>query len=387
VFLDVDGVLNSEAFLRKHDEQHHQLGHHRQCECYRHENQIDRDAVARLNRIIAETGAKIVVSSSWRKLLDPPELHRVLVSHGLVAEIIGETPDGPNDPEMRATFGDIDRIFRGHEIDLWLRKHPEVDRWVILDDASDMEMHTNRLVQTDCEEGLLDEHVDLAIRVLAWDGKTTPSPMDETPTRVELFESSWGMHCNQKECCEKLTLKRTISIAPSYERDERDYEELSPALYEAAVSLGWRLYHSVLWCPTHVLTKKLACTRCASPCPACSCVGGPLLEAVDSGDVTPAVKARVSIAVAKIGVGGEEDQADKRADDRFSRLRELLVRLVQPGPKAAGVSASELHEVVEDAYTLLDERTKIAQWIADETDTVGLIRATEKIREILTGGE
>jgi CRISPR/Cas system-associated protein Csm6 len=116
-------------------------------------------------------------------------------------------------------------------------------------------------------------------------------------------------------------------------------------------------------------------------------VGGPLLEAVDSGDVTPAVKARVPIAVAKIGVGGEEDQADKRADDRFSRLRELLVRLVQPGPKAAGVSASELHEVVEDAYTLLDERTKIAQWIADETDTVGLIRATEKIREILTGGE
>ena len=44
-------------------------------------------------------------------------------------------------------------------------------------------MHKNRLVQTDCEEGLLDDHVELAILVMAWDGKSIPSPMDamETP--------------------------------------------------------------------------------------------------------------------------------------------------------------------------------------------------------------
>jgi hypothetical protein len=185
--MDVDGVLNSEAFLRKVDEQHRQLGHadparpkhETTCECYRLERQIDHDAILRLNRIVAATESKIVVSSSWRLLLDPPELHRVLVSHGLVAEIIGETPDGPNDPEIRAALGDSDRIFRGHEIDFWLKKHPEVKRWVILDDCSDMVMHKNRLVQTDCEEGLLDEHVDLAIRVMSWDGKTIPSPFGD----------------------------------------------------------------------------------------------------------------------------------------------------------------------------------------------------------------
>jgi hypothetical protein len=148
---------------------------------YRLERQIDRDAVARLNRLVAETRAKIVVSSSWRKLLDPPELHRVLVDHGLIAEIIGETPDGNHDLEMLSTFGHIDRIFRGHEIDLWLRRHPEVERFVILDDGSDMEMHKNRLVQTDCESGLLDEHVDLAIRVMSWDGKTIPRPEGPNP--------------------------------------------------------------------------------------------------------------------------------------------------------------------------------------------------------------
>ena len=179
IFLDVDGVLNSEAFNRKLEEQHRQLGHHEVCECFKLMRQIDREAVSRLNRLIVVTESKIVISSSWRKLFDPPELQRILVEHGLVAEIIGETPDGPNDPEMLEAFGPIDRIFRGHEINLWLTKHPEVDRFVILDDGSDMAMHTNRLVQTDCEVGLIDEDVELAIRVMSWDGKTVPSPMDE----------------------------------------------------------------------------------------------------------------------------------------------------------------------------------------------------------------
>ena len=186
IFLDIDGVLNSEAYTRKLEAKHRTLGHEdpprperdTTCDCFKLYHQIDRDAVARVNRLVAETSSKIVVSSSWRKLFDPPELERLLVEHGLVAEIIGATPDGHNEPEMLEIFGPIDRIFRGHEIDLWLRKHPEVARFVILDDGSDMEMHKNRLVQTDCEEGLLDDHVELALHVMAWDGTSIPSPMD-----------------------------------------------------------------------------------------------------------------------------------------------------------------------------------------------------------------
>lgn len=191
IFLDIDGVLNSEMFLRKLDVKHRALGHEADpvpgleerkkvvkhettCECYRLENQIDDDAIGRLNRLILETGSKIVISSSWRKLLDPPELHRVLAAHGLVAEIIGKTPDGYHDQDLVAALGTVDRIFRGHEIDHWLRQHPEVERFVILDDGSDMVMHKNRLVQTDCQEGLLDDHVELAIRMMSWDGKTVP---------------------------------------------------------------------------------------------------------------------------------------------------------------------------------------------------------------------
>jgi hypothetical protein len=175
IFLDIDGVLNSVAYMRTLEVRHNQLGDHSPCLCFRHDRHIDRDAVARLNRLVAETESKIVVSSSWRKLLDPPELHRILSEHGLVAEVIGETPCGYDEPELHEIHGHLERIYRGHEIDLWLRHHPEVDRFVILDDDSDMVMHKNRLVQTDTEEGLLDEHVELAIRVMSWDGKTIPS--------------------------------------------------------------------------------------------------------------------------------------------------------------------------------------------------------------------
>jgi hypothetical protein len=87
--------------------------------------------------------------------------------------------------------------------------------------------------------------------------------------------SSWGIYCNQDGCVEALVLSRTTAVPP-----EDDYQMLSPALFEAAVFLGWRLYQSVLWCPTHSVAKKFACARCLSPCPACSCVGGPRLDAV-----------------------------------------------------------------------------------------------------------
>lgn len=276
IFLDVDGVLNSERFNRTLEDQHRQLGHHDVCECFKLTRQVDRAAVGRLNRLIAATGAKIVVSSSWRKLLDPEELRRVLVEHGLVGDIVGETPDAQDEDDEAAILdvhAVLDRITRGHEIDFWLRQHPEVDRFVILDDSADMAMHKNRHVQTDAEEGLLDEHVDLALRTMMWDGKSIPSPNGIEDKRPG---SSAGIHCHAEGCVETLQLQRTTSIAPSH---DEDYQHLMPALDEAAVFLGWRVWHSVFWCPRHVVAKQLACASCRLPCPRCACAGGPYLTA------------------------------------------------------------------------------------------------------------
>ena len=92
--------------------------------------------------------------------------------------------------------------------------------------------------------------------------------------------SSWGVHCHQAGCPEVLEIKRTTSGSPSH---EDAYDALIPALETAAVFLGWRVYCSVYWCPTHTVIKKLACSSCRMACPRCTCVGGPRGVAVFGG--------------------------------------------------------------------------------------------------------
>ena len=91
VFLDIDGVIN-------------------RCDTYssgapwRHEDTgvlripVEPVCMVRLNRLIAETGAKVVISSSWRLFAKWEELAPALARYGLVGEVIGETPDLVNDP-------------------------------------------------------------------------------------------------------------------------------------------------------------------------------------------------------------------------------------------------------------------------------------------------
>lgn len=94
--------------------------------------------------------------------------------------------------------------------------------------------------------------------------------------------SSWGIGCHEKGCVEELVLERTTA-EPS--TDEDDCRNLNPAHATAAVFLGWRLFQRVWWCPSHVIAKNLACKRCLSACPACSCVSGPTGDAVPGLDV------------------------------------------------------------------------------------------------------
>ncbi len=177
-FLDFDGVLNSERFLQTLEAKHKRLGHLEPsspkslttCTCFRIDQQIDRDAVACLNRLITATGAVVVVSSSWRVLYDLPTLQKILDSHGFAHRLYDATPDGERDPRVHNNAPpEADRLPRGLEIDVWLRDHPEVTSYVILDDSGGMLMHTHRLMKTDSDEGLLDAHVDAAILMLTTD--------------------------------------------------------------------------------------------------------------------------------------------------------------------------------------------------------------------------
>lgn len=146
LFLDIDGVLNSVKFFNT-------LPHG--FTTTRSDEILDPEAIERVNKIINETGAKIVVSSSWRIGLSLVELQILLKDHGITGDIIGMTPSLSFKGRRR-----------GHEIQAWLNNHLEVIDFIILDDDSDMVHLMPALVKTSYQEGLLDVHVELAIKML-----------------------------------------------------------------------------------------------------------------------------------------------------------------------------------------------------------------------------
>ena len=154
IFLDVDGVLNSEV-SREHDME-------------KFDNWMEREVseihVNNLKKIVEATGAKIVLSSSWRfdhpkatgreLIVDPlmRVLDRKLKAVGL--DIIDVTPD---------LHGKI----RGLEIQDWLNKHSDVEGFVILDDDTDMtEEQKSCFVNTTFKNGLTEELANKAIEIL-----------------------------------------------------------------------------------------------------------------------------------------------------------------------------------------------------------------------------
>lgn len=151
LFLDIDGVLNSHAFWKRRKEQNLSMDH-----------KIDPLAVELLNKITDESGAKIVVSSTWRLPYVWNKQFDMLVTKmrqiGLTAEVIGMTPD------HNKSYG------RGGEIQAWMlqarQDGMEIESFVILDDDSDMDHLMPFLVKTTMTDGLQDTHVQAAIEIL-----------------------------------------------------------------------------------------------------------------------------------------------------------------------------------------------------------------------------
>lgn len=136
LFLDIDGVLNSEEWARSD----------------RTRNLVDLDEVAlkRLQNIIATTGAKIVLSSTWRLV---PELVQLLRKRGL--DIFDLTP-------RHGAFGT-----RNLEIAAWLEAH-DVESFAIVDDDEDAGYGSlaPHFVQTDFKVGLTTENANQLISLL-----------------------------------------------------------------------------------------------------------------------------------------------------------------------------------------------------------------------------
>lgn len=146
IFLDIDGVLNSEKYLRASGG----FG-----------VSIDISRLELIKEIIAATDALIVLSTSWREHWDKNEnkcdtigreINEIFACEGLI--IFDKTPNLHCRREL--------------EIEHWLRIHPETENFVVIDDMFlDSEKIRNHFVKTDnYKNGIEKENVLFAINIL-----------------------------------------------------------------------------------------------------------------------------------------------------------------------------------------------------------------------------
>lgn len=141
LFLDFDGVLNSERFFVRRGKNFTTTATR---------DDIDPDSVQILKWILEKTQAQLVISSSWRLMFD---VDKVLDQFGL-PKSVGKTPE-------------INNATRGEEIQAWLNAHPECQRWLILDDEDDMlPEQFSAFFQTDPRVGLTKKVAERIVRFL-----------------------------------------------------------------------------------------------------------------------------------------------------------------------------------------------------------------------------
>ena len=171
LFLDIDGVLNSQnwfgyiQYCIKNDMCDRVLNFVEINDEHikRKLNMIDDRAIANLNRIVEETGCKVVLSSSWRssRESDNALTEYILKLKGFKYELYGVTPR-----IWAKEFG----TQRGEEIQVWMDKESEkneIESFVILDDDSDMlPEQMGNFIHVDGQVGLVDKDVFKAIEIL-----------------------------------------------------------------------------------------------------------------------------------------------------------------------------------------------------------------------------
>lgn len=126
-----------------------------------------------VKRICDETGARIVITSSWRRytLADTlEELTTKQVEKGFTPFLMPEYVIDITARMYGFKHGNREEHYhmcRGVEIDRWLWEHPEVTNYVILDDNGDMLLHQkNNFIKTHALRGISNRDVEKAIKIL-----------------------------------------------------------------------------------------------------------------------------------------------------------------------------------------------------------------------------
>lgn len=107
IFLDIDGVLNSDEYVDRV----------KKTDIQGIERDIDIEKVKLLKRAIDETGAKVVLSSTWRYTKNARYLKELLANYGIRLDSTPYIQDK-----------------RGLEIKKWLSENQGVEDFLIIDD-------------------------------------------------------------------------------------------------------------------------------------------------------------------------------------------------------------------------------------------------------------
>lgn len=156
IFLDIDGVLNSDEwyhFYWENDLKYTDT-----------EYNLDYRAIERVNHLVEMTGASIVLSSSWRFDMDVTKLR--LERAGLKTDNMKKLPG--------CEFG-VGSPTRG-ELIAEYAANQKCKRYVIFDDDTDMtdDQKEKHFVHVDYITGLTDEDVNKAMEILLREPEKKP---------------------------------------------------------------------------------------------------------------------------------------------------------------------------------------------------------------------
>lgn len=145
-FIDIDGVICT-------DRAYYAYGADKARNIMRAWDPI---SIKLVDRLCQDYNLKVVISSTWRQRYDVP---LILLTHGFNGSF-------HEDDKTPQHFGNRSR---GQEIRDWLEEHPEVTRYIIIDDSEDG-LVGNELspyhVKTDISDGFLTHNYHCAKRIL-----------------------------------------------------------------------------------------------------------------------------------------------------------------------------------------------------------------------------
>lgn len=163
IFLDIDGVLNSDLYMTsaRYLAEVTVLGLNpvgMEVMNNAHHLHLDPTAIKLFNSLVEKSSAKVILSSSWRKKYSRAEMNAMLKGRGATFELSGVTP------------AKMSWRPRGLDIAAFLyeakRTDGEPEAFVILDDVDEFSKFQAHFVQTSEQVGLTQEHVERALKIL-----------------------------------------------------------------------------------------------------------------------------------------------------------------------------------------------------------------------------